>query len=203
MNRRAMTNARTILTALALSLAATACSPPAPDMAEAPLAGAKLGGAFTLTDSKGQTVTDQSFKGRFMMVYFGYAYCPDICPFDMQRMVQGYQAFATANPDLADDVVPVFITIDPERDTPKVVGEFTSAFSDEVVGLTGTPEQIAAVTRAYAAFYSKQEPNAEGGYLMDHSRGAYLMGRDGQPIALLPVDESAEGVTKVLDQWVS
>jgi len=97
------------------------------------------------------------------------------------------------------------VTIDPERDTPEVVGEFTSAFSDDIVGLTGTPEQIADVARLFAVYYQKGTANAEGGYLVDHSRSAFLMGRKGEPVALLPVDieDRGESVAEVLDTWVN
>ena len=95
------------------------------------------------------------------------------------------------------------MTIDPERDTPAVVGEFAAAFSDDLVGLTGTPEQVAAAARAFAVYYEKGDVSEGGGYLMDHSRAAYLMGREGEPIALLPVDKSADEVAAELERWVS
>ncbi|MBC7159990.1 MAG: SCO family protein [Porphyrobacter sp.] len=187
--------------ALALSLLA-ACSPPqAAD--PAPLAGAAIGGPFELVDSNGQTVRWSDFDGRYRIVYFGYAYCPDICPYDVQRMMQGYNRFAQAEPALAAQVQPIFITVDPARDTPEVVGKFTAAFSDDLLGLTGTPEQIQAAAKAFAVYYSKGEESPGGGYLMDHSRAAYLMGRDGEPIALLPVDQGAEAVAAELDRWVT
>jgi len=121
----------------------------------------------------------------------------------VQRMMQGYNRFKQAEPALATQVQPLFVTIDPERDTPAKVGEFASAFSDDLVGLTGTPEQVAAAAKAFAVYYQKGEESEAGGYLMDHSRAAYLMGRKGEPIALLPVEKDADSVAAELERWVS
>jgi len=117
----------------------------------------------------------------------------------------GYNRFAEAEPELAADIQPIFITVDPERDTPQIVGTFTTNFSDKLIGLTGTPEQIAAAARTFAIYYEKGEANEEGGYLVDHSRAAYLMGRQGEPIALLPVEvaDQGEAVAAELQKWVN
>ena len=131
---------------------------------EPPLAGAAIGGPFELVDSNGKTVRWSDFDGQYRMIYFGYAYCPDVCPLDVQRMMQGYARFKAAEPALAAQVRPLFVTIDPERDTPKVVGEFAAAFSDDLIGLTGTPEQIAAAAKSFAVYYEKRAENEEGGY---------------------------------------
>lgn len=205
MNRRAMYKhfARSLL--LPLSLALTACGSgdsPAPAQ-DPPLAGAAIGGPFALTDKAGKTVRWEDFKGRYRMVYFGYAYCPDVCPLDVQNMVKGLALFAKDQPERAAQVQPIFISIDPVRDTPQVVGEFTGAFSDRLIGLTGTPEQIAAAAKAFAVYYAKGENAPGGGYLMDHSRGAYLMDRDGKPMALLPVEKDATSVARELARWVN
>ncbi|QYU69198.1 SCO family protein [Leptolyngbya sp. 15MV] len=138
---------RTFAAALALSLAACSASPGQPPLEQAPLAGARIGGDFTLTGSDGQTVRWNDFAGQWRIVYFGFAFCPDICPTDMSRMTQGLRLYAGDEPELAERVVPIFITIDPERDTPENVGQFVAAFSDKAVGLTGTPEAIKAAAR--------------------------------------------------------
>ncbi len=143
------------------------------------------------------------FDGKYRMIYFGYAYCPDVCPLDVQRMMQGYGRFKQAEPALAAQVQPLFVTIDPARDTPEVVGEFAAAFSDDLIGLTGSSAQVAAAAKAFAVYYQKGEASEAGGYLMDHSRAAYLMGRKGEPIALLPVEQSADEVAAELERWVS
>jgi len=199
MNRSAMPRTRLLLAPAFLALAACQQAAPA---GEPPLAGAAIGGPFELVDSTGKTVRWSDFDGQYRMVYFGYAYCPDVCPLDVQRMMKGYDAFKAAEPALAAQVQPIFVTIDPQRDTPAVVGEFTRAFSNDLVGLTGTPEQVEAAAKAFSVYYAKGQGTGEN-YLMDHSRGAYLMGRKGEPIALLPVEDSAEGVTAELEKWVS
>ncbi|MEP5512259.1 MAG: SCO family protein [Erythrobacter sp.] len=185
---------------------AAACSQEAPlNPGEPPLAGASIGGDVALVDEEGKDVSFNDYAGKYRMVYFGYAYCPDICPYDVQRMAKGYEDFKAANPELSDKVIPMFISVDPQRDTAEVVAEFTAAFSSDMIGFTGTEKQIADAAKAFGVFYSKgavDEDNPEA-YLMDHSRAAFLMGPDGKPIALLPVEESAAGVTKALETWVS
>jgi protein SCO1 len=188
------------LAPLALALLA-ACGQPAPSEPP-PLEGAAIGGPFTLIDSQGQTVRWSDFDGRWRMVYFGYTWCPDVCPFDLNRMMQGYRLWADDYPDLADSVQPIFITIDPERDTPAKIAEYTANFGDNLLGLTGTPEAIAEAASNFAVFYGRGPDDENLGYLMEHSNAAYLMDRTGQPIALLPVDESPQGVADQLEMWV-
>ena len=192
---------------LALALAGTlglaGCGGAAPQQQEPPLAGAAIGGDFALQNGKGETVRWDDFAGKYRIVYFGYAFCPDVCPTDMQRVAQGLKALKAADPAKAAKVTPIFITIDPERDTPQVVGEFAAAFSPDIVGLTGTPEQIAAAAKTFKVFYQKGEPVEGGGYLVDHSNVTYLFGPDGAPLATLPTDKGGEAVAAELDKWVS
>ena len=169
---------------------------------EPPLAGATIGGDFTLMDKLGKPVRAADFAGRYRVVYFGYTFCPDVCPLDVQHLMQGYHAFAKVQPALAAKVAPMFITIDPARDTPKIVGEFAANFGPELIGLTGTDAQIAAVAKSYAVFYQKGKEASPGAYLMDHSRAAFLMGPDGKPIAVLPVEEDGKAVAAELAKWV-
>lgn len=183
-------------------LALGACDSPAP-LAEAPLAGASIGGPFELVNSGGETVRWEDFSGKYRIVYFGFTYCPDICPTDVQRLMQGYNKFADDAPELAEKITPIFISVDPERDTPEVVGEFTAAFSDDLIGLTGTPEQVKQAASNFRVFYSRGEDTPGGGYLVDHSAIAYLFGPDGEPIATLPTDQGAEAVAAELAKWVS
>lgn len=188
--------------AIAAALALAGCSLGAPP-AEPPLAGAAIGGDFALTGSTGETVRWADFKGRYRVVYFGYAFCPDICPTDMQRVAQGLKVLGGSDPAKAGKIVPIFITVDPERDTKDVVGEFAAAFSPDIIGLTGTPEQIAAAAKAFKVFYAKGEAVPGGGYLVDHSNIVYLFGPDGEPLATLPVDKGADAVAAELDRWVN
>ena len=205
MNRGAMSTVRVRFLSLCLPFALLAAGCGAAPAGEPPLAGAAIGGPFELVDGDGNTVRWKDFDGKYRMVYFGYAYCPDVCPLDVQHMMQGYNRFKTAEPALAAQIQPLFVTIDPERDTPAVVAEFAAAFSDDLLGLTGSPAQVAAAAKAFAVYYEKGETSDAGGYLMDHSRAAYLMGRKGEPIALLPVeaDDRGESVAAELARWVS
>jgi protein SCO1/2 len=189
-----------LIAVAALALAGCSAALPA---AEPPLAGADIGGEFALTASDGRTVRWGDFAGKYRVVYFGYAFCPDICPTDMQRVAQGLKVLKGSDPAKAAKIQPLFITIDPERDTQKVVGEFAAAFSPDIIGLTGTPEQIAAAAKAFRVFYAKGEAVAGGGYLVDHSNIVYLFGPDGEPLATLPVDQGADAVAAELDRWVS
>ena len=184
------------------ALALAGCNAAAP-AAEPPLAGADIGGDFALTASDGRTVKWDDFAGQYRVVYFGYAFCPDICPTDMQRVAQGLKLLKASDPELAAKIQPIFITIDPERDTQAVVGEFAAAFSPDIIGLTGTPDQIAAAAKTFRVFYAKGEAIDGGGYLVDHSNIVYLFGPAGEPLATLPVDQGGEAVAAELRKWVS
>jgi protein SCO1/2 len=208
MNRRAMTlhpRSRTrFVPALLAAFALAACgsgSSTAPSE-RPPLEGATIGGPFSLVDKDGKTVTWEDFKGKYRIVYFGYTFCPDACPLDMQELMKGFAQFEKASPERAAKVQPIFITVDPERDTPKVIGQWTAAFSPRLMGLTGTPAQVAVAAKAFAAYYAKGQQTS-GGYLMDHSRTAFLMDPDGKPIAiLLPIEPGGPGVAAMLEKWV-
>jgi protein SCO1 len=166
-----------------------------------PLEGAAVGGPFTLVDENGCTVTDASFAGRWRLIYFGYTFCPDICPTDMQALAQGLRAFEAADPDRAATVQPLFVTIDPARDTPAVVKTFTDAFHPRFIGLTGTPEQVAGATKAYRVYANRGAGDAAN-YLMDHSAIAYLMDPAGKPVSFLSQGATPAQVTAELDRWV-
>ncbi|WP_375288177.1 SCO family protein [Sphingomonas sp.] len=191
-----------LLPFLAAAALLAACSPTAPTPEEPPLAGARIGGPFALVDEDGRPRTDRDFAGRWRVMYFGYTFCPDVCPVDMQNLGAGLKALEKAAPQTAAKVTPVFVTVDPERDTPKVLKEFTAAFHPRMVGLTGTPQAIAAAADAYGVPFSKGETSPGGGYLVSHGRYAYLMGPDGKPVALVPTDQSPQAVAETLAKWV-
>lgn len=150
--------------------------------AEAPMARggaigeAKIGGPFTLVDGDGRTRTDAEFRGRLMLIYFGYTYCPDVCPTELQAMAQAVELLG----EDASKVQPIFITVDPERDSPEVVKAYAANFGAGMIGLTGTPEQVAQAARAYRVYYRKASSESATDYLMDHSSIIYLMGPDGR-----------------------
>ncbi len=202
MNRRAMT--KLFIAPIALALMLTACDGPngsPTPMETPPLSGATIGGPFTLADMAGRPVKWDDFAGKYRIVYFGFTFCPDVCPTDVAAMMQGFSQFEKANAALAADVQPIFISIDPGRDTPGKVGEFAAAFSPRLLGLTGTAAQVDGAAKAFKAYYAKGAQSA-GGYLMDHSRVAYLMDRDGKPLSMLPVDKGPDAVAADLAKWV-
>jgi len=189
--------------ALPALLALAACGGGAPQsksLADAPLAGASIGGPFTLVNGDGKTVTEKDFAGKYRIMYFGYTFCPDVCPVDVQNIGGAMKRLDQQNPELAAKIVPVFVSIDPERDTPAVVKEFTAAFHPRMVGLTGTAAQVDAAAKVYRVPYVKRVTPT--GYLMDHGRQAYLMGPNGEPIALLPQEQSPEAIVAEITRWI-
>lgn len=134
---------------------------------------ATIGGPFTLVNQFGETVTEKDVITGPTLVYFGYTFCPDVCPFDVARNVEAVDILD----ERGEQVTPVFITIDPVRDTPEALRDFAEAMHEEMIALTGTEEEVAAASKAYRTYYSK---NGEGeDYLMDHSTQTYLMSPDG------------------------
>lgn len=189
--------------AFAAALALAACQPSATTPAEPPLAGARIGGAFALTDQDGRPVTDRNFAGRYRIMYFGYTFCPDVCPEDLAKIGAGLKALETSDPTIAAKITPVFVTVDPGRDTPAIRKEFVANFHPRMVGLGGTPEQTKTVAREYGVYYELHEPGPGGGYLVDHSRQAVLFGPDGKPIALVPADKAPAEIAAELKRWVA
>ena len=176
-----------LMLAPAALLAATlsSCSSPSTPPAQPPLAGARIGGPFTLVDQNGRTVTNRDFAGRYRIMYFGYTFCPDVCPTDAQNIGAGLRLLEQRDPALARRVVPIFISVDPARDTPAVLKQFVVAFHPRMVGLTGNPTEIARVAKEYGIFFARGKGTKDG-YLMEHSRQIYLMDPAGKPLALLP-----------------
>jgi protein SCO1 len=152
-----------------------------------------VGGPFTLTDQTGRQRSDTEFRGKLMVVYFGYTYCPDICPTDLMAITQALDALGPA----AEGVQPVFITIDPERDT-RLLPEYVSAFHRSLVGLTGSPEEIRRVANAYKAFYIKIKDERSGEYSIDHAGVIYLMGRNGEYLGFMPPQTNPDRLTEIL-----
>ena len=189
---------------LAVALAAMLPSACGTASAEAPpLAGATMGGAFSLTDQNGRRVTDRDFAGKYRLVYFGFSYCPDVCPVDLAAIGKGVRAFEQADPARAARLVPIFVTVDPARDTPTVLKTFAAAFHPRLVALTGTDAEIAATAKRYAVSYKRQPGATAGSYSVDHSRMAVLYGPDGAPIAIVPHDEGVPAIAEALSKWVA
>jgi cytochrome oxidase Cu insertion factor (SCO1/SenC/PrrC family) len=159
---------------------------PAGQGGDGTVAGVPIGGPFTLTDARtGATVTDATYRGRWMLVYFGYTFCPDICPTDLQKMVAALAGIGPA----AAAVTPIFITVDPARDSVAPLARYVGLFSPKLVGLTGSQAQVDAVIRAYRVYVQKQPPASPGAaYLVNHSAFMYLMNPAGQLAAIFAPD---------------
>ncbi len=213
MTYRQETAARSIIFARSAAIAASlgaslgalaACgSPTAPaDFTQAPLYGSAIKGGFELTDENGKAANWTDYAGKYRIIYFGYAYCPDYCPTDVGRFSQGLQLFAKDHPELIGQIQPMFVSVDPARDTPEKLREFTDAFDPRLIGFTGTPEQLDRAAKSFFVQFSKGEEQPNGAYLMDHSTITYLFAPDGQPIATLPTDQGAQAVAAELAKWV-
>ena len=154
-----------------------------------------VGGPFALIDGDGRKVTDRAFRGRHMLVYFGYTFCPDVCP---TTLFNASQALDELGPALASKVRLVFISIDPERDTPEVVKEYAGHFHPGTVGLTGAPAQVAAAARAFRIYYRKAAPEEDGGYLVDHSSILFLMDAKGRYVTHFSHEATADDMAAAL-----
>jgi cytochrome oxidase Cu insertion factor (SCO1/SenC/PrrC family) len=160
---------------------------------------ALVGGAFTLTDNTGKRVTDQDYRGRYTLVFFGYTSCPDICPAGLQLMAGALDKLWAK----AERITPIFISVDPQRDTPEKLAAYVKNFDPRLVGLTGTPDEIAAVAKAYKVYYakvpSKERPDD---YTMDHTSIIYVMDPKGEFVTHFTpstsVDEMAAKLNKIL-----
>lgn len=194
----------------ALLLSACGSGQPQPPLSEAPLAGMQLGGDFNLTDQTGKKRTNAEFKGKWRIVYFGYTSCPDVCTPDMQNLMGGLKLFTAQEPALAAKIQPIFITVDPKRDTPAVLSQFVRAFHNDLIGLTGSEAEIAAAAKEYAVIYSVEDGGKGDSYLVSHMQLPYLIDPDGNPIAVLPVNGPGSGagagrpenVANELAKWV-
>nr|WP_310737202.1 SCO family protein [Parasphingorhabdus cellanae] len=193
-----------VFSAFLLVSLATGCNPASSENAktEAPLAGAKIGGSFTLTNQDGGLTSDDDFKGQYRIIYFGYSYCPDVCPVDLANLMNGLTLAEKADPALADKVQPIFITIDPERDGPEQLKQYVDNFHPRLIGLTGSVDAIAAVAKKYLIIYNKRESPGFSEYLVDHSRQGYLFGPEGEPIALLPFDGTPQQIADEIKRWM-
>ena len=160
--------------------------------------GVTIGGPFTLVDQNGVVRHDTDFRGQLMLIFFGYSFCPDACPTALQNM-------SAALDDLGDgakNVTPIFVTVDPERDTVAQLKRYAANFHPRLVALTGTAEQTMAAARAYRIYYEKNLHGAELDYLVDHSSFIYLMGRDGHYLAHFGPDASADTLAAAIKKYL-
>jgi protein SCO1 len=159
-----------------------------------------VGGPFVLQDGNGKQVTDRDFRGKYMLVYFGYTFCPDVCPTTLNEVSEALDHLGAK----ADKLQPIFITVDPKRDTPAVVKQYATAFTPKLLGLTGTPDEIAKVANEYRVYYAEHRTGpGPNDYTMDHSSVLYLMGPDGQFIAPIRTDETGPEIAADLGKLIS
>jgi protein SCO1/2 len=156
-----------------------------------------IGGAFRLIDQDGRTVTDQDFKGRPFLVFFGFTHCPDVCPTTLFEISEVLRKLGGD----ADRMRALFITVDPERDTPKAMKEYLSSFDPHLMGLTGDPAAVAAVAKAYRVYF-KKIPLDDGGYTMDHTAIVYLMNKNGQFVAPFSLKRTTEAAAADLRKYL-
>ncbi|MQX36115.1 SCO family protein [Roseospira navarrensis] len=162
---------------------------------------ASIGGPFTLVNGDGKTVTEESWPGQYLLIYFGYTYCPDVCPTSLSTMTA---ALEQLDPALVEKVQPIFVSVDPERDRPADVAEYASFFHPRMVGLTGSLEQVEAAARAYKVYYAKvEQPESAIGYLLDHSAITYLMAPDGTLAAFFRHGEDPAAMADRLRETLS
>lgn len=154
-----------------------------------------IGGPFTLSSVDGVTVTDQTYRGKWLLVYFGYTFCPNSCPTTLFEVAAALKELGAA----ADQVQPLFITVDPQRDTPTILRQFTQSFDPRIVGLTGTGQEIAAAAKEYGAYYARHATGpGQDDYVVDHSTYLYVMDPRGKFVRAFENDISADRIAEVL-----
>jgi len=154
----------------------------------------QIGGSFALVDQDGRPRTDADFRGKLLLVYFGYTYCTDICPTDLQAIATAIDKLGPAG----ESVQPLFITVDPEHDTPEAIKLYVGLFHPRLVGLTGSTNQIKTVARAYKVYYAKYEQSKKSDPVIDHSGFVFLVGRDGKYLGFFPPGTSADRMIDAL-----
>jgi protein SCO1 len=158
-----------------------------------------IGGPFALVDQTGRAVADTEYRGRYMLIFFGYTFCPDVCPTTLSTVAG---AMDKLNAYQQKKVVPIFITVDPARDTPAVMKDYVAAFGPAIVGLTGSEEQIAQVAKEFKVYAAKVKSDKPGQYTVDHSAILYLMGPDGHFVAHFPHGTSADDLAAGLKKYL-
>ncbi|WP_339635482.1 SCO family protein [uncultured Sneathiella sp.] len=157
----------------------------------------QIGGSFSLVNHKGERVTDEDYRGKLLLIFFGFVNCPDVCPTEMQTISLAMEELG----EQASEVTPLFITVDPERDTPQAMSDFVAAFHPSLVGLTGSEEEIADVKKKYRVYGQKQEGGDPDYYLVDHTSFTYLMGKDGDLITVFSFGVPSEEIAaKIREQ---
>lgn len=156
-----------------------------------------FGGPFTLTDHTGKTVTEKDYAGKYRLIYFGFTYCPAICPTELAKITSAMNMLD----DKGAGIQPLFITVDPERDTVEAMGKYVSLFHPSLIGLTGTAEQIKDVAKAYKIYFAKVQDESMSDYTMDHSSFIYFIGPDDRLLQIFRMEDSAETMAESISRW--
>ncbi len=152
------------------------------------LVSSQIGGGFELINHDGDTVTDKDYSDKFKLIYFGFTYCPTICPTELQKMLLALEEIDSAH---ISKIYPIFVSVDPERDTPDVLKEYVALFSPNLIGLTGSQEQIDAIKKTYKVYASKVKTDEMSDYTVDHSSFTYLMSPDNKLIGIFKINDDA------------
>src|ERR1700722_11593180 len=172
-----------------------AAEPSATELIDGLLSGrVPVGGPFELTDQTGHRRTDADFRGKLVVLYFGYTYCPDVCPAELQSISLALDKLGAA----AEAVQPLFITVDPERDTPARLAEYVSSFHPRLIGLTGSLAEVRKTAIAYRTFFVKNSATASGEYSLDHTGFIYLIGKDGRYLGFLPPGVTPDAIADAI-----
>lgn len=163
-----------------------------------PVAGDQFGGAYSLTDQNGNTITNESFPGQYKLIYFGFTYCPAICPTELSKISTALEKLGPK----AENIQPIFITVDPERDTVETMGNYVKMFHPKIVGLTGTPEEINVALKGYKVYASKVNDPELTEYTMDHSSYIYFLDPEDRLLALYKIDSTAAEMVENIKQWM-
>lgn len=158
-----------------------------------------FGGPFTLTNQNGKTVTEEIFKNQYRLIYFGFTYCPAICPTELQKMTATLNALGP----VGEKILPVFITVDPERDTVQTMKQYIEAFHPNFVGLTGTIAQIDQAKKSYKIYAAKVQDDTMSDYTMDHSSYIYFLDPDNNLIRIFKIDDTAEAMVTTIRQYIT
>ena len=160
---------------------------------------ALIGGSFNLMDQTGKSVTEKDYLGKFSLVFFGFTHCPYVCPLGLHNMIS-----ALKNIDhFEDQITPIFISVDPERDTPERMTSYLKKFHQSIVGLTGSQEQLDQVAKAYRAYFYKSQDKNSGEYTYDHSSIIYLMDKKGQYLTHFSDGTSIEEMSATIAQYLN
>jgi len=157
-----------------------------------------IGGAFSLTDHTGKTRSDRDFLGKYMLLYFGYTFCPDVCPTSLLSIASSLNEIKKTHPEISNSIQPLFITLDPDRDTQETLAQYVDFFHPSLIGMTGTNAQIGDIAKQYLIYYDQQVKTTTNDYLIDHSSVIYLMSRQGHYMHHFTHDTTQEEMVQTL-----